>query len=445
MALRPLVGTQVLVFGCLKERAAPDRDLACIRGVDYPLDSIFQTPAPNATICFSFSLLAGFAAAGTGGNLKFKSWYKYYRANLEDAASQCAPELELYWQEGPVNLGINGTYCTAAQNCLLGSLNDYITSNMGTSTVLLGLTPTILALIGPTLSEAAMLVVERPIFASLILLASPAMNPVPFMSNFELGEYLESEPSAAMIALGASRSVSSIAAGARHSGFKMSSKGPLAIAALSAAQYLIALAAIANTIHNTITLDLRTSVSWRCSAIGMQEIWNTLAVFICWVAGVGLWQRLRVKPTAAPADFIPVTAASEKPQAHRKTWSSLSAMLSRWIASEPTPRLFQPQPGWSCRIGPSNVVSEILYWVASCMLLAHYVFGTLVLSSLLFISVNDAAIVLMRYAMSAICCRWLVWFEMESLRLRIWESRSAAENIATIDSEQSGNDNSKPR
>jgi hypothetical protein len=55
---------------------------------------------------------------------------------------------------------------------------EYIKSNMATASVLLGLTPVILATLGSSTTELSLLSSHRPVLAFLLVLGSPAVNPI---------------------------------------------------------------------------------------------------------------------------------------------------------------------------------------------------------------------------------------------------------------------------
>ncbi|KAI1852619.1 hypothetical protein JX266_002160 [Neoarthrinium moseri] len=341
---------------------------------------------------------------------KFQSWFPFYAEELDAASVQCKPELEAYWSDGK-NATIPyapGTLCINAQSCLLDALPEYSIANMGSSTVLLGLAPAILGLVGPTLPDTSVLMIQRPILSSLVLLGAPAMNPITLFSNTNVEDVLLLKPSAIMVAL--QRSILSWRTGQNGVKVRIST---WKTAIISAAQYLLALAAVANTIHNTVMLDLGTSVSWRCSSFGLPLLWNTLSVPISWLAAIGLWYR--------------VGSFNGRKGSDAQLRTNSRAFIRRFITSEHVPCLFQPQPAWNQQNVPPTVVSDLTYLAACLLLLVIYGFGTLVFSSLLFVAVNDSAIVLLRYAISACCCRFLLWFELESMRLWAGEKYDAEE------------------
>jgi len=60
--------------------------------------------------------------------------------------------------------------------------------------------------------------------------------------------------------------------------------------------------------------------------------------------------------------------------------------------------------------------SIILAWLADAVMLAQYIMGTVVLSSILFVRLDDAVSIALRYILSALVMRFIVAFELEGLK-----------------------------
>lgn len=341
--------------------------------------------------------------------IKFRQWYPG-SLSMVDAASQCAPELEAYWTQ--TQLYKNTSICGLAQNCLLSVMQEYTKANFAASTVLLGLMPTTLGFIGPNLQDTNILMMQRPLLTSLVLMGAPAINPIPLLSTTV--EQMITKPSSVMVVLGRQ-----FAPGvSRFQPQSKRSTSSRTMILFSILQYLLALSALTNTMQNTVELDFRTSVVWKCQAVGFLEIWVLLSMPIHWVATASLWCRIRVGKT--PENREADVHGAENPAVDRSTiLNRLSKIMMRWATLEPIPILFQHRPEWTRHVGSSNVASDLLSWLGSLLVLFHYGFGTLVFSSLLFIGVKDAASVLARYAASTILCRLLLWFELDSVNLQM--------------------------
>jgi hypothetical protein len=72
--------------------------------------------------------------------------------------------------------------------------------------------------------------------------------------------------------------------------------------------------------------------------------------------------------------------------------------------------------------------SVILQSVASLFGILQIIFGTLVFSSLLYIGVEDATILLLKYATSAFCCRLIMYLEVEGMILVVRDNEEMSSN-----------------
>lgn len=118
--------------------------------------------------------------------------------------------------------------------CILSNTSDYIKSSMASAQVLLGLTPTILALLGPSPMELSLLTViaKRPLLALLLALACPSVY---------LGRAFDSTPPLDVLKERPGRRPQWRPKGAKRFG-------------LVIAQYLLALGSLSNVAGNTSVL-----------------------------------------------------------------------------------------------------------------------------------------------------------------------------------------------
>ena len=65
---------------------------------------------------------------------------------------------------------------------------------------------------------------------------------------------------------------------------------------------------------------------------------------------------------------------------------------------------------------PEARIAVCLNWVAVILAYAHWIFGTLVFSSTLFIGTLDALGVIARYLASALVCRMILLVELAGIR-----------------------------
>ncbi|KAL2059595.1 hypothetical protein ABVK25_000888 [Lepraria finkii] len=253
--------------------------------------------------------------------------------------------------------------------CLLKYSPEVLKADMATASVLLGLLPTILSLAGSSTVEVGLVALQRPLLALLLGTASPAVNP---LRTFDYGA-----PASLMARKAYSAEPPRIPAYLRQ--------------LVSGMQYALALAAIYNIAMVTYSLSIQTySVSNQYVPIVL--IWICLAIFIHILGAVAL--RLRVKLIVKNPLGISTALKNE-------------FLLS---AYHPESRLaFQQESYWFISLS----------WATSVATIIHIAMGTLVLSSLLFINVQDAMFVAFRCLGSACVSRVIVMFELSNMRTNV--------------------------
>ena len=72
-------------------------------------------------------------------------------------------------------------------SCLLHNLDDFDKTDMQSASVLLGLMPTALSYVGPTVNDLALVFSRRPVLASLVGLGAPvtSVNRLLVLNGFE--------------------------------------------------------------------------------------------------------------------------------------------------------------------------------------------------------------------------------------------------------------------
>jgi hypothetical protein len=359
---------------------------------------------------FSPSLVQASVSPGFGPP-SFQEWFHYYRAEMAAAASECQTEINNY-TANPYNYkrlpGQFDTPCAIVENCILKNLRDSVKANMASSAVLLGFLPTIMALMGPAMTEIVPLLVERPLLGSLIAFGSPTTTPVPLFKPLKLEA---AAPSALTIAL--RQKLMSVRRG---------SGGALAVG-VSVLEYALVIGAMANQIDNTLMLGRRVIIAWRCSynVAGQLLFWIILGVFGYWMAAVSFRVRMR-RPAAtdALAHRGINEAESKRPTTRTNKMEPSGAKrlvrrLRRVAQMELTPRIFRSGSVYLRQIEQHSLMAETIYLVASLFTLAHLVYGTLIFSSLLFVSTTEAVLVVVRYFITSLVCRLVLFLELDSM------------------------------
>ena len=151
--------------------------------------------------------------------------------------------------------------------CLLQNLDDFDKADMQSATIILGLMPTILSYVGPTVGEIALISSRRPVLAVLAMLGAPAVFATrPFDFNSP-GESLKRDAGS----------------------FVLHKQTPFRAAVMTTAQYLLLSLAVTNCLINSVQLGTSTILSWKCLWPYLQLGWNfmPLAPHLC--AALSLW------------------------------------------------------------------------------------------------------------------------------------------------------------
>ncbi|KAF1952895.1 hypothetical protein CC80DRAFT_571289 [Byssothecium circinans] len=316
--------------------------------------------------------------------LKFQSFYPQLQEVLyEVSTGPCSVSLQAY--EGNLTArreltkhGGVGNYCYLQNDCILSTLYESSKANMAAASVLLGLTPTILASLGPTIAEIALLSSRRPLLSLLLSMGAPVTYPSRFL-QFENPVDLLRRP--------------------ERPGILKMARQPLRFAmAISVFQYVFAMLAIINLIATSVELGRKTVVSWRCSASWLPLMW-AITPIACYAPAVLSFELYRRKATALlDQDKVEDFALRRAVRCE----FTISANTTHTTPSK------QVHPGaWSI----------ILQSTSSLFVILQIVFGTAVFSSLLYIGVEDATLLLLRFATSAFLCRLIMYLELEGMIL----------------------------
>lgn len=172
-------------------------------------------------------------------------------------------------------------------DCILRTTPEFVKANTGSAGVLLGLTPTLLSLLGPTTAQTAALSIERPFLSSLITIGAPAVSPVQLFDNPRIDHVFHFWTSPATRRL----HLAFTTPGAKGQPFGQAAH--LYRSLFAALKNLMALLAVANTMHNSLNLDLRTVVSWRCNTSFLPFMWNMIIITVTWSSAISLFCRMR--------------------------------------------------------------------------------------------------------------------------------------------------------
>lgn len=332
-----------------------------------------------------------------GDLARFQDWFPYFRNQFRSISTGiCNATLSAYLDD---HLNLNTRTCYLHIDCILDHTRESTKAHLSSSVVILGLTPTILSSLGTSLSEASLLSSRRPILALLCSLGAPSLNSTRFLDMEDPIESLTD----------------------RNGRLIVDPVPSLWAAVISAIEYLLAAAAVANVVQTSYDLGNKTIVTWKC---------NVSFLPLMWTLAPGLIHLLAVLPfhlSAAGRTMRSVDMGSIK-ESERKRYA-----VVRWWKRETQISANRPRPPVET-VPTMRSTARTFGTIAQLLSLIHLIFGTLVFSSLLFISVIDSLPVIVQYAVSAFIFRSIVMFELAGMkRARAGPQMLAGEGVELTD------------
>lgn len=245
-------------------------------------------------------------------------------------------------------------------NLVLEAFPEFRKGEMASASVILGLAPALLQQLSPTYADTAELAICRPLLAFLVAAGSPAVGLLDPGNCLNVVKKLEDKHKYGAVE---ERDFTRIEQ-------ECTWTHDLAPTIICLVEYVLAGVAIANSLHLAYTLGVWAVLSFTPSNTTLPAVWCVSAVLVHlfgWLIFDGM----------TLGGFLP---------------SSLSLSTDR------------------------NSVSKGAIAMAFCVYVGCAVqalFGTLILSSLLFISVRDATFIVLRFMTSVLICRLLVFMSVD--------------------------------
>jgi hypothetical protein len=230
---------------------------------------------------------------------------------------------------------------------------------LSTSLVVLGLTPSMLSGLGSSVAESAMLSYNNQALAFLLSIGSPAFATADIWTYVSPLDIIHKPYNKAW------RNNGKIEAFIRP----QSRNRSLWVLFI---EYLLILGAIFNTIHVSLDLGVRSVSTWTCENWWLPLVW-----------------------VLVPSGIHVLGAAS-----FRCTPKSITKSSSGGVDKD------------VINVSPPTAWTLLLNMFALGSVTTHVVFGTLVFSSLLFLTVMDALRVVLQYVLSTVVCRFVSQFEL---------------------------------
>lgn len=278
-------------------------------------------------------------------------------------------------QDRWIGAGASSQLAFPTASCVLDHTSEWMKFNMAGAAVLLGLTPSILAALGPSVEEMSSLfiIARRPFLGSCLAAGAPSVFPFRAVDYKMALENLQNQNSHV-----------------RPRRFTRPYQYLVVIF-----EFILTAGAIANNATNSYQLGMRTSCVFAPQLWYLPILWAFLGILVHLYGSWALWARV----------------SYERPY---KT-------LLDWLRIQFTPLAEQKL----LKIEPyeETLFSVVVSWWVSIYIACHIIFGTLTFSSLIFITVRDALAVIGRYLISLLVCRAILMYELGILRDLYQEER----------------------
>jgi hypothetical protein len=299
-------------------------------------------------VALAFAALALCLPASAQQNNRFEQFYpEFSQAFTDTVVNNCSAIFQQYLDS---RSEIVSPLCNLMIDCVLTNTHEFIKSDMASANVVLGLLPTILALLGSTTPELALLSSRRPLLALLLSIGSPTVNPI---RTFEYHDPIE--------ALRQGRGV------VGQNLFCSDHKSRL----LVVFELITTGAALANIWTVSLQLGQRTVNTRSCNSIWLEMLWVGLAVIIHFFGTLAFASRSKFEYPSRNKSHALIKKLTE--------W------VGRWAQSEFAPCATHTKHTLSWQ--QENLWFLFFSWWASIMTVAHIIYGTAVFSSIAFIGV----------------------------------------------------------
>ena len=291
------------------------------------------------------------------------------RLIMSQVGDKCAAEVDNY-QTNHLASGTQRTrdLCRDALNCILDNLDPTTAYNLQAANVLLGLTPTMLSLMGNAPAELALLAFSgRPLLAFLLNAGAPVIAVTgTFKYQYPLEVLKGPDSKCPFPTIGGAKSV-----------------------IIAIGEYLLAAAAAVNVALLASDISTKAVYVPNCGRTWYAFLWMYLCLLLHPLGLIVFWSRVSIKRSES----------------------------SFWIQHET--KSCASHTGISYALKDESYISLFLEWVLSHGAILQIIFGTLVLSSSTLIDTSDAFAIVGRYAGSAILCRLILMYELYGLRAAV--------------------------
>jgi hypothetical protein len=295
-------------------------------------------------------------------------------------------------------------------NCILENSSEYIKYQLATSQVLLGITPTIICLLGASSEEVCLLALigRRRFLGFLLSAASPSIYTERAFKYQDADQIMKDLDDV-------------------HVKTTVIAKPRWLFVLL---EYLAVFAAISNIAILNWQLGLKSVNSLNANTIYMPMLWSFFGICAHGLGAVVFQMRarrsddsgteiqrvptLRSFPTLKFSDYLPkvdtlVRELTWLPEDKRKK-STRRELESRYDHETEKHIYFTHIP--------ETRTFTFLSWLLSVLIIFHIILGTLILSSTNFVGPKDALGIMARYILSVVICRIILVYELAVLGMK---------------------------
>lgn len=330
----------------------------------------------------------------------FQNFFPAWDSALgEILSNDCQPYYQQYQEQAEAHV-------YPVIECLLSQFPQFRQLEMNISSVILGLTPTLLQTVGVNTVQMSLLHVHRPILAFILSAASPAR--MPLRSELHMPTIKETFP---------------VIRHQQHQQQPGSSSRSLTRLELvqsivfDVITFFFALGAAANSWYLAYQLGFWSICMLAVGVAWVPMVWQALAAVIHLVGLASFHLTLSVQRDLSTNKPVNATSTTRRPSGKRHLVTSNLQCIGRLLQSlqlrRPPVRLVERDN--SLRSWRSSLL-QFLNWLLYVGIAVYTVFGSALLASLIFISVADAVTILNRYMASAVVCRMILVFELSRMQ-----------------------------
>jgi hypothetical protein len=357
---------------------------------------------------------------------QFKSWYSQYVYQLKATAEQhCQAEYSIYLYGTRANTS-NPTISGAGQftlfvqpmiNCILENISEYIKYQLSSSQVILGITPTIIALLGTSSEELCFLALigRRRLLGVLIAAASPSIYTERAFKYQEPESILKER-----LHEKTNRDGNDTVDYSEHVKSTMEFRWFFVLL-----EYAAVFAAMINIATVNWELGVKSVSAVNPNTVLLPMMWSLLGISVHLSGAVVFNMRARRLPekTALMPRWTlrtlfhwlsnTVLDLRHPTQALRNVFQTFRSMVEREFCLKTKGKEEKMYFG----LIPESRAFTLLAWIVSISIIFHIILGTLILSSTNFVGPKNALGILARYSLSVVVCRLILVYELAVIRV----------------------------